>query len=132
MGNASLLNEIIRKSTSLIDPTYRINKAILYSGNNDVYHSAKKFVRVLADKLKINADPILYSPFAKIPFPPEFQVISNTYIPGLYFLILSTIEVTNGIRHTYTPQTAALLCCWVRLQVTESVYRQKRIGYNVV
>jgi hypothetical protein len=52
MAIALLIEEMSEKNTTVICYVCSVNKAILCSGNNDIDLSAKKFLTVLADKLK--------------------------------------------------------------------------------
>jgi hypothetical protein len=105
-SNASLIKEILGKSTSVTDLYMVLLKQFYAQAIMMSTIPAKKFVRVLPEKLKISVDPILYSPSAQIHCPSEF-VMSNTFL--CCFLDVSTIEATNDIRHTCTPQTTVLL-----------------------
>jgi hypothetical protein len=73
---ALLIKQMSGKSTSVIDPTHCINKALLCLGSN-VNHSSEKVLNSLEGQIKINIDPILYRPSAKIHFPRMLQIMSN-------------------------------------------------------
>jgi hypothetical protein len=61
---------------------------------------------ILRDKISI--DPVQFRPSVKVHFPVELQVISDM----LFCLLIGpTVDVTNGLRQTYTPQMIVLFCC---------------------
>jgi hypothetical protein len=43
---------------------------------------------------------------------------SHVYRFPVYFLVGFTVEVINGTRHTYAPQSIVLFCCWTDLKLT--------------
>jgi hypothetical protein len=58
-GTVSRLKELIEKSTSVIDSTHCINKAILCSGSNDIDHTREEVLNRLGGQIRITAGPIL-------------------------------------------------------------------------
>jgi hypothetical protein len=55
--------------------------------------------------ITISVYPILYRPSAKTHFPAQFQelpLILSLFPNGIYY------RVTNGVKHTYSPQTIVL------------------------
>jgi hypothetical protein len=63
---ASLIKEISGKNASAIDITHYNNKAILYSGNNDIDHISEEVLNSLDGQIKISVHSILYRPSGKI------------------------------------------------------------------
>jgi hypothetical protein len=93
---------MLGKSTSVIDCTHCIN---LCSQNNDVDHISEEVLNSPDGHIKINVDHILYRPSVKIRFPLKFQIV---YYIVQFLNVGSDIEVTNGIRHAYTPKPIIL------------------------
>jgi hypothetical protein len=87
VGIISLIDEVSEKST-LIDSAQCINEAILYRKVMIKFISVNTF-------LDVCVNPILYRPSVNIHF--SVQIIT--------YLGVSTVEVTDDIRHTYTPET---------------------------
>jgi hypothetical protein len=58
MGFASLIKETSGKSTYVIVPRYYINKAVLWSRDNDIDHIGEE-ISSLVGQIKTSIDPIL-------------------------------------------------------------------------
>jgi hypothetical protein len=76
----------------------------------------KKFLMLFTDKWN-RCRPHVKKGFC---FLVEFQVMHNIF--------LLTIEVSNHIRYTYTPQKT-LFCCWIHVNLSEGIYRYSLFKY---
>lgn len=117
---ASLIKEISGKNFSVINSTDGINKAVLYSWNNDIGHVSEDVLYGLDRQIEINVAPFSIG-FWEYTFPSGVSGHIQ-YIP-VYLLIGSSVKMTDDIRHT--PHTVILFCCWMLLKLIGGIYGER-------
>jgi hypothetical protein len=81
LGISSLIKKgTSGKSTSVIDYTHCIKKAILCLETNDVDNISEEVLCSLDGQIKISIDSILYASSGKIHFPAELEVMSDVLL----------------------------------------------------